>query len=164
MLHPTVRLLDNRRESFDRRLMVRLVAERRMPVFGIGAGMQLINVSQGRQPAAAHPRGPAARHCRTTTRSTPNATDTAWQSLPARSWIASTATAKFASTACTTWPIDEVAPGFAVTARCPDGVVEAIESNMPRLVRLRHAVPSRSVDRLGARHADLRRIHHRRDE
>ena len=24
--------------------------------------------------------------------------------------------------------IDDVAPGFAVTARCPDGVVEAIES------------------------------------
>jgi putative glutamine amidotransferase len=26
--------------------------------------------------------------------------------------------------------IDEVAPGFLVTARCPDGVVEAIESTM----------------------------------
>ena len=26
--------------------------------------------------------------------------------------------------------VDEVAPGFAVTARCPDGVVEAIESTM----------------------------------
>ena len=27
--------------------------------------------------------------------------------------------------------VDEVAPGFAVTARCPDGVVEAIESTLP---------------------------------
>ena len=27
--------------------------------------------------------------------------------------------------------IDEVAPGFAVTARCPDGIIEAIESTMP---------------------------------
>jgi putative glutamine amidotransferase len=27
--------------------------------------------------------------------------------------------------------IDEVAPGFEVTARCPDGVIEAIESQMP---------------------------------
>ena len=27
--------------------------------------------------------------------------------------------------------IDEVAQGFVVTARCPDGVVEAIESEMP---------------------------------
>ena len=27
--------------------------------------------------------------------------------------------------------VDDVAPGFEVTARCPDGVVEAIESTMP---------------------------------
>ena len=27
--------------------------------------------------------------------------------------------------------VDEVAPGFIVSARCPDGVVEAIESVMP---------------------------------
>ena len=27
--------------------------------------------------------------------------------------------------------IDEVAPGFEVTARCPDGIVEAIESRIP---------------------------------
>ena len=26
--------------------------------------------------------------------------------------------------------IDEVAPGFRVTAKCPDGVIEAIESEM----------------------------------
>ena len=27
--------------------------------------------------------------------------------------------------------VDEVAPGFAITARCPDGITEAIESQMP---------------------------------
>ena len=27
--------------------------------------------------------------------------------------------------------IDDLAPGFEVTARCPDGIVEAIESQMP---------------------------------
>jgi putative glutamine amidotransferase len=27
--------------------------------------------------------------------------------------------------------VDDVAPGFEVTARCPDGIVEAIESKMP---------------------------------
>jgi putative glutamine amidotransferase len=27
--------------------------------------------------------------------------------------------------------LDEIAAGFQVTARCPDGVVEAIESEMP---------------------------------
>jgi putative glutamine amidotransferase len=35
--------------------------------------------------------------------------------------------AKSASTACH-MAIDEVADGFMVTARCPDGVIEAIES------------------------------------
>src|SRR5262245_53015277 len=45
-LHSSVRLLDNRREDFDRMLM-REIADRRMPVLGIGAGMQLLNVSQG---------------------------------------------------------------------------------------------------------------------
>ena len=46
MLHPSLRLLDPRREDFDRRLM-HMVAERRMPVMGVGCGMQLLNVSQG---------------------------------------------------------------------------------------------------------------------
>ena len=27
--------------------------------------------------------------------------------------------------------VDDVAPGFVVTARCPDGIIEAIESEMP---------------------------------
>ena len=46
MLHPSIRLLDRRREEFDR-LLMRMVAERQMPVFGIGCGMQLLNISQG---------------------------------------------------------------------------------------------------------------------
>ena len=45
-LHSSVRLMDERREEFDRMLM-RHIADRRLPVFGIGAGMQLLNVSQG---------------------------------------------------------------------------------------------------------------------
>ena len=35
MLHPSLRMLDPRREDFDR-MLIRQVAERRMPVFGIG--------------------------------------------------------------------------------------------------------------------------------
>src|SRR5262245_15006067 len=46
MLHPSVRPLEARRETFDRRLM-RIVSERRMPFFGIGVGMQLLNVNEG---------------------------------------------------------------------------------------------------------------------
>ena len=46
MRHPTVRQLAPRREQFDRRLM-NLISDRRMPVLGIGVGMQLLNVTQG---------------------------------------------------------------------------------------------------------------------
>ncbi len=46
MMHSSVRPMDERREIFDRRL-VREIAERRMPVFGIGTGLQLLNVQQG---------------------------------------------------------------------------------------------------------------------
>ncbi|MCA9177348.1 MAG: gamma-glutamyl-gamma-aminobutyrate hydrolase family protein, partial [Planctomycetales bacterium] len=46
MLHFTTRLMDPRRETFDRALM-RMLANRRLPTFGIGAGMQLLNVCQG---------------------------------------------------------------------------------------------------------------------
>ena len=59
--------------------------------------------------------------------------------------------------------IDEVAPGFAVTARCPDGVVEAIESTQGRLVRPRHAVPSAERFGVGLGPADFRGIHRWRD-
>jgi putative glutamine amidotransferase len=46
MLHPTIRLLERRREDFDR-CLVQAVAQRRLPVMGIGVGMQLLNVAQG---------------------------------------------------------------------------------------------------------------------
>ena len=46
MLHPSVRPLDPVRETSDRLLMAD-IAERRMPVLGIGTGMQLLNVQQG---------------------------------------------------------------------------------------------------------------------
>src|SRR4051812_26645410 len=46
MMHPSIRPMDSRREESDR-LLMKLIAKRRLPVFGIGAGMQLINVAQG---------------------------------------------------------------------------------------------------------------------
>src|SRR5262245_12573941 len=39
MLHPSVRPMESRREEFDRALM-RMIAERQLPVFAIGVGMQ----------------------------------------------------------------------------------------------------------------------------
>jgi len=127
MLHPTVRLQDARRESSDRKLM-RRVAERRTPVLGIGAGMQLINVSQGGNlmlhipddlpHALPHvdPLDPDHRH--TLELSPGSIMDRVYGDGELR------------VNSMHHMAVDEVAPGFAVTARCPDGVVEAIESEM----------------------------------
>jgi putative glutamine amidotransferase len=127
MLHPTIRPLATRRESFDRRLM-RLIAERRTPVFGIGAGMQLMNVVLGgnlllhipedRPTALPHhdPLDPAHRH---TLELVPN-------SLMERVY----GDGELRVNSMHHMAIDEVAPGFEVTARCPDGIVEAIESRI----------------------------------
>jgi putative glutamine amidotransferase len=128
MLHPTMRLLANRREDFDRRL-VRLVSDRRTPVFGIGAGMQLLNVAQGgnlllhipedRPAALPHhdPIDPAHRH---TLELTPG-------SLMERVY----GDGELRVNSMHHMAVDAIAPGFEVTARCPDGIVEAIESRIP---------------------------------
>jgi putative glutamine amidotransferase len=128
MLHPTVRLQDARRETFDR-MLVRLVAERRMPIFGIGAGMQLINVSQGGNlflhipedmPSALPHKDPLDPDHRHTLQLVSG-------SIMDRVY----GDGELRVNSMHHMAVDEVAPGFEVTARCPDGVVEAIESTMP---------------------------------
>jgi putative glutamine amidotransferase len=128
MLHPTIRLLASRRESFDRRLM-RQIAQRHMPVYGIGAGMQLLNVTLGgnlllhipedRPTALPHhdPLDPAHRHT----------LEIARGSLMERVY----GDGELRVNSMHHMAIDEVAAGFEVTARCPDGIVEAIESTNP---------------------------------
>jgi putative glutamine amidotransferase len=128
MLHPTIRPLAERRELFDRRL-IRIIADRRMPVFGIGAGMQLMNVALGgnlllhipedRPMALPHhdPLDPAHRHTLTLTPG----------SLMERVY----GDGELRVNSMHHMALDEVAPGFEVTAECPDGIVEAIESRIP---------------------------------
>jgi putative glutamine amidotransferase len=128
MRHPSVRTMDARREDFDRMLM-RLIAERRLPVFGIGVGMQLLNLIQGGNlflhipedlpDAIPHkdPQDPAHRH----------SLEVAPKSLMERVF----GDGEIRVNSMHHMAIDMVAPGFAVTARCPDGVIEAIESEMP---------------------------------
>jgi putative glutamine amidotransferase len=128
MLHPSVRLLDNRRETFDRRL-VRMASERRLPLFGIGVGMQLLNISEGGNiflhipedmPKALPHRDsldPAHRHALEVV------PGTLMERVYGEGEIRVNSTHHMA--------LDEVAPGFMVTARCPDGVIEAIESTQP---------------------------------
>ncbi len=127
MVHPSQRLLESRRERFDRMLM-RLIARRRMPVLGIGCGMQLLNVSQGGNLHLHIPEDlpralphidamdPAHRH----------ALEVESGSLMERVY----GEGEIRVNSLHHMAIDEVAAGFAVTARCPDGVIEAIESTM----------------------------------
>jgi len=125
MLHPTIRTLDPRRESFDR-LLMDLIAERKMPVFGVGVGLQLINVSQGGNlflhipedlPGALPHKDPldhAHRH--------------GLELVPGSLMERVYGDGELRVNSMHHMAIDEVAPGFEVTARCPDGVIEAIES------------------------------------
>jgi putative glutamine amidotransferase len=125
MLHPTVRPMETRREDFDRMLM-RLAADRRLPTFGIGAGMQLLNLSQGGNlllhipedmpKAVPHkdPLDPAHRH--------------GLEVVPGSLMERVYGDGEIRVNSLHHMAVDEVAPGFRVTARCPDGVVEAIES------------------------------------
>ncbi len=127
MLHPSVHLMDPRREDFDR-MLVSEVARRRMPLFGIGAGMQLLNVSQGgnlslhipedKPRAIPHsdPLDPAHRH--------------ALEVVPGSLMERVYGEGEIRVNSMHHMAVDDVAPGFTVTARCPDGIVEAIESTM----------------------------------
>ena len=127
MLHPSVRPLDTRRESFDRAL-AQAACDRRKPMFGIGLGMQLLNVTMGGNlflhipedvPGALphkDPLDPAHRH---TLELVPD-------SIMGRVY----GDGELRVNSRHHMAIDELAPGFEVTARCPDGIVEAIESQM----------------------------------
>ncbi len=124
MLHPTVRPLDSRRETFDR-LAARLIVERRLPVFGIGVGMQLLNITMGGNlflhlpedlPSAIphkDPQDPGHRH----------GLEVTPESLMERVY----GDGEIRVNSRHHMAIDELAHGFAATARCPDGVIEAIE-------------------------------------
>lgn len=124
MLHSSVRLMDKRREDFDR-MLVQAIAERRLPVLGIGAGMQLLNVSQGGNlflhipedlPDALPHKDPSDPGHRHTLVVEPH-------SLMERVY----GDGEIRVNSMHHMAVDEVAPGFRVTARCPDGVIEAIE-------------------------------------
>jgi len=125
MLHPSVRPMEERREIFDRCLMDK-IAERRMPVLGIGTGMQLLNVSQGGTlflhipedlPKALPHRDamdPLHRHAIVVEKGS------FMEEVYGENDIRVNSSHHMA--------VDDVAGGFLATGRCPDGVIEAIES------------------------------------
>jgi putative glutamine amidotransferase len=127
MIHPSMRLMDPRREDSDRAL-VRLVSQRRMPVLGIGSGLQLLNISLGgtlfyhipedlpRALPHVDSLDPAHRH--------------ALVVVPGSIMERVYGEGELRVNSMHHMAVDDVAPGFTVTARCPDGVVEAMESTM----------------------------------
>lgn len=127
VLHSTVRPMAVRRENFDRMLM-RVVAEIKLPVLAIGAGMQLLNVTMGGSlffhipidlpKAMPHfdRHSPIHRH---TLNVEPG---TLMEKIYGDSEIRVCSRHHMA--------INEVAPGFIVSAKSPDGVIEAIESEI----------------------------------
>lgn len=128
MLHPSMRLMDGRREEFDRRL-VRLIAERKLPVYGIGAGMQLLNVSQGGNLSLHIPEDmpTALPHADSLDPNHRHALEVVEGTLMERIY----GEGEIRVNSFHHMAVDEVAPGFRVSARCPDGVIEAIESTEP---------------------------------
>lgn len=125
MLHPAARAMAKRREDFDRRL-IQLIAQRRMPVMGIGVGMQLLNVSQGGNlflhipedlPNALPHRDAMDMAHRHTLDIVPG---TLMERVYGDGEIRVNSQHHMA--------VDEVAPDFIASARCPDGIVEAIEN------------------------------------
>lgn len=125
MLHPSVRTLESRREDFDR-MLIGEISRRQMPVFGIGVGMQLINVSEGGNLFLHLPEDmpKALPHKDLTDPAHRHGLQVATDSLMERVY----GDGEVRVNSFHHMAIDEVAPGFRVTARCPDGVVEAIES------------------------------------
>jgi putative glutamine amidotransferase len=128
MMHPSVRSMDRRRETFDR-MLIRLIADRRMPFFGIGVGMQLLNVSQGGNLFLHIPedKPEAIPHKDLQDAGHRHGLEVAPGSLMERVY----GDGEIRVNSMHHMAVDEIAPGFIATARCPDGIVEAIESELP---------------------------------
>ena len=125
MLHSSIRPMEARRESFDRRL-AQQIAQRRMSLMAIGAGLQLSNVIEGGNlfyhipidlpNALPHldPHDPNHRHSLVVEP----------KSILGRVY----GEGEIRVTSRHHMAIDRLADAFKVTARCQDGVIEGIES------------------------------------
>ena len=127
MLHPSVRPMEIRREKFDR-LLCRAICDQRLPLFAIGAGMQLLNVAMGGNlflhipedlPKAIPHKDPHDSNHRHGLVVEPG---TIMDRVYGDGEVRVNSLHHMA--------IDELAAGFVIAARCPDGVVEAIESRI----------------------------------
>ena len=123
--HPATRAMPQRREDFDRRLC-RMAVEKRMPMLAIGSGMQLLNVICGGTifqhvpedvQKALHHRDPVEATLRHIIEIVPNTrVDTIYGPGEIR------------VNSCHHQAVDQVASLFRVSAKSPDGVIEAFEA------------------------------------
>jgi putative glutamine amidotransferase len=125
MRHTSCRMMSSEREIFDR-ILCRQICDKRINVFGIGAGMQLLNLTMGGNlhlhipealPNAVPHRDPLCLDHRHSLDITPG-------SLLERIY----GDGEIRVNSNHHMSVDEVAPGFNITARCPDGVIEGIEA------------------------------------
>ena len=125
MLHPTVKPMNSAREDFDRMLVAKL-SESCVPTFGIGAGMQLLNVANGGNLFLHIPEDipTALPHKDVHDPSHRHGLIVEPDSLMGRVY----GDGEIRVNSRHHMAVDEVAEGFVVTARSHDGVVEAIES------------------------------------
>ena len=169
MLHPTVRAMERRREDFDR-MLAHLLGDRRVPTLGIGAGMQLLNISQGGNLFLhlAEDLPEAIPHKDLQDSGHRHGLEVTPGSLMERVY----GDGEIRVNSMHHMAIDEVAPGFAVTARCPDGVIEAIESvsddwfaigtqfhpEAQSASALDHRIFEEFIDGVKARHSEMRLV------
>ena len=125
MLHPSVRPMDPRRERFDRKLM-HAIADEKLPLLAIGVGHQLLNVTMGGNLFLHIPEDvpSAIPHRDAQDKGHRHSLDIVADSLMERVY----GDGEIRVSSRHHMAIDELAPGFRVTATCPDGVIEAIES------------------------------------
>ncbi|QGJ71598.1 Gamma-glutamyl-gamma-aminobutyrate hydrolase [Planctomycetales bacterium 10988] len=130
MIHPSMRLMPARRENFDRMLMD-AAADRKLPFLGIGSGIQLLNVSQGGSLMFHIPEDVprALPHKDQIDKSHRHALEVVPGTLMEQ--VYSDGEIRVNSAHHMAVDEEELATGFIVSARCPDGVVEAIESMRP---------------------------------
>ncbi|MEC7564117.1 MAG: gamma-glutamyl-gamma-aminobutyrate hydrolase family protein [Planctomycetota bacterium] len=125
MRHTSCRIMSPQREAFDR-ILCRQICERRLNVFGIGVGMQLLNLTMGGNLHLHIPEAlpNAVPHRDKLDPSHRHGLDIEPGSLLERIY----GDGEIRVNSNHHMAVDEVAPEFTVTARCPDGVIEAIES------------------------------------
>jgi putative glutamine amidotransferase len=103
-----------------------MISDRRMPLLAIGSGMQLLNLHEGgnlffhlpedmpKSVPHKDPLDPNHRH--------------ALEVVPGTLMERVYGEGEIRVNSCHHMAVDQVAPGFVISARCPDGVCEAIES------------------------------------